>query len=99
MTNMLKNCVEHSPKGGEVNVVCAQNGIYTEIEMSDAGDGISKKDLPHIFERFYKGENASHESVGIGLALSKSIIEEDNGTVTVDSSERGTVFRIKYMAF
>ena len=66
------------------------------IEITDFGEGISEKDLPHIFERFYKGDNASPDGVGIGLALSKSIIEEDNGTVSVDSDSNGTRFRIKY---
>ena len=64
--------------------------------LTDSGEGISKKDLPHIFERFYKGDNASLDGVGIGLALSKSIIEEDNGTVSADSDENGTRFKIKY---
>lgn len=72
------------------------------IEITDFGEEyqkqISRTDLPHIFERFYKGENASPDGVGIGLALSKSIIEEDNGTVSVDSDENGTRFRIKYGA-
>ena len=66
------------------------------IEIKDNGEGISKKDIKHIFERFYKGENSSSDSIGIGLALSKMIIEEDNGTISVESSSKGTIFIVKY---
>ena len=66
------------------------------IEISDNGEGISKKDISHIFERFYKGENSTSDSIGIGLALSKTIIEEDNGTISVESDKTGTKFTIKY---
>ena len=66
------------------------------IEVIDFGDGISKKDIKHIFERFYKGENATSDSIGIGLALAKTIIEEDNGNISVESKKNGTKFIIKY---
>ena len=98
LTNILKNCVDHSSEGGRVLIHYSHNSVYSMIEVIDFGDGISKKDLPHVFERFYKGENAAADSTGIGLALSKSIIEEDNGTVSVSSDENGTVFQIKYFA-
>lgn len=96
ITNILKNSVDHSRDGGKVLIHCSQNTVYSMIEITDFGEGISKKDLPHVFERFYKGENASPDSIGIGLALSKTIIEEDNGTVNVDSDANGTRFIIKY---
>jgi len=96
ITNILKNSVDHSCDGGMVHIHCSQNTVYCMIEITDFGEGISEKDLPHIFERFYKGDNASPDGIGIGLALSKSIIEEDNGTVSVDSDENGTRFKIKY---
>ena len=96
ITNILKNSVEHSHINGKVVVRCIRNTVYTMIEITDFGEGISKKDLPHVFERFYKGENNSPDSIGIGLALSKSIIEEDNGTVSVNSDSNGTRFNIKY---
>ena len=66
------------------------------IEIKDFGQGISEKDLPHIFERFYKGENSTSESIGIGLALAKTIIEQDNGNISVDSDKNGTRFIVKY---
>ena len=96
ITNILKNSVDHSRDGGRVLIQCSQNNVYSMIEITDLGEGIPEKDLPHIFERFYKGDNASPDGVGIGLALSKSIIEEDNGTVSVDSDASGTRFKIKY---
>ena len=72
------------------------NSLYTKITVSDNGQGIQKDDLPHIFERFYKGKNADDDSVGIGLALSKAIIEKSGGTVSVDSEiGNGSTFIIK----
>lgn len=96
ITNILKNAIEHSYDDGKVIVRCSRNTAYTMIDITDFGKGIFEKDLPHIFERFYKGENTSPDSIGIGLALSKSIIEEDNGTVSVDSDVNSTRFKIKY---
>ena len=96
VTNIIKNCIEHSEDGSSVDVTYSKNNVYSMISVRDCGSGISKEDLPHIFERFYKGENASKDSVGIGLALSKTIIEEDNGHINVTSDESGTLFEIKY---
>ena len=96
LTNILKNSVEHSREDGKIVIRCSQNSVYTMIEIRDFGKGIPAKDLPHVFERFYKGENTSSDSIGIGLALAKTIIEENNGTVSVCSDESGTSFRIKY---
>ena len=74
-----------------------ENQVYSKIEIRDYGIGIHKEDLPHIFERFYKGRNSSSESVGIGLALSKTIIESNNGYIGVESEiGKGTKFTIKY---
>ncbi len=98
ITNILKNCIEHSKEDGKIHIKYKQNNMYSEIEIKDNGTGISKKDLPHIFERFYKGENSSSDSVGIGLALSKSIIDSNNGYITVDSEVgKGSSFVIKYL--
>ena len=96
LTNIIKNCVEHSPENSKIIIDSDTNNVYTKIEIKDFGDGISSKDIKHIFERFYKGENATADSIGIGLALSKTIIEENDGTITVDSNEKGTKFTIKY---
>ena len=94
ITNVLKNCIEHSNKDIIINY--NSNSVYSMIEIIDSGEGISKKDIKHIFERFYKGENSSSDSVGIGLSLSKMIIDEDSGTISVESSPKGTTFVIKY---
>ena len=96
VTNILKNCIDHSYENNKVVIHYSQNNVYSMLEIRDYGEGISEKDLPHIFERFYKGENSSTDSIGIGLALSKTIIEEDNGTVSVDSGADGTAFKIRY---
>ena len=97
ITNILKNCAEHSPIGSSIEISYLKNKLYTQINIQDHGIGIDKEDLPHIFERFYKGKNSLEDSVGIGLALSKSIIEKDNGYVNVESQVgRGTKFTIKY---
>ena len=97
ITNILKNCVEHSKDNSKIEIFYEENNVYTKIEIKDYGVGIDKEDLIHIFERFYKGKNSSNESVGIGLALSKSIIENNNGYIGVESEIRkGSLFIIKY---
>lgn len=98
ITNILKNCIEHSYENKKIYINYNQNNMYTELKIEDNGTGIDTKDLPHIFERFYKGKNSSSDSVGIGLALSKSIIESNNGYIQVDSElNKGTTFIIKYL--
>lgn len=99
VTNILKNCVEHSPDGESVIIKIEKNNIYTSISIRDFGDGIDEEDQKHIFERFYKGKNATAESVGIGLALAKAIVEADRGSVSVKSGKNGTTFVVKYFYF
>ena len=95
--NIIKNCIEHMDDGGELSVEMIDTNIYTQLTIKDTGCGIAKEDIPHIFERFYKGKNAGKDSVGIGLALSKSIIEGEQGEITVESTEGvGTKFIIKF---
>ncbi len=96
ITNILKNAIDHSKDGSKVTINMENNNVYSMIEIIDSGDGISKHDIPHIFERFYKGENATSDSIGIGLALAKNIVEEDNGNISVKSTKTGTTFTIKY---
>lgn len=98
ITNIVKNCIEHTPENKNIYISYEQNNFYTKIVIQDEGCGINSKDIKHIFERFYKGQNSSSDSVGIGLALAKSIIERDNGYIICSSeSEKGTKFEIKYM--
>ena len=122
--NILKNCMEHSFEGGKILVSCEENALYSRIVISDNGTGIAKEDMPHIFERFYKGKSKNKpdkpknsgavyedngnlsvssemeyksESVGIGLALSRSIIMQFNGTIKVTSEVgQGTSFDIRF---
>lgn len=96
ITNIIKNCIDHSENGSQLDITYEQNRVYSAIKIRDYGSGISSKDLPHIFERFYKGENANNDSVGIGLSLSQTIINEDNGYISVNSSNKGSMFIIKY---
>ena len=97
LTNIIKNCVEHSFEGGVVTINTSENKIYTLVEIKDNGCGIAREDLPHIFDRFYRGKNSDKESVGIGLALAKSIIEKSGGKIDVKSSlGEYTWFEIRY---
>lgn len=95
--NILKNCLEHTPEGGTLSLGTEDNPIYTALVIRDTGTGIDREDLPHIFERFYKGKNSSPDSVGIGLAMAKEIIGKQGGEITVKSTPgEGTEFKVKF---
>lgn len=97
LINILKNCVEHSGSNGTIKINYLENPLYTEIIIEDDGKGIAKEDLPYIFKRFYKGENASEDSVGIGLAMAYSIITKQQGDIQVFSQTgKGTRFQLKF---
>ncbi len=97
LTNIIKNGVEHSGVGGHIQIAWQENPIYTEIKVSDDGEGIAKEDLPYIFQRFYKGKNSKPESIGIGLAMAQSIIHEQSGRISLLSQAgAGTSFTIKF---
>lgn len=97
ISNIIKNSIEHIGNDGFVEINYTKNKAYSRILIRDNGVGIDLEDLPHIFDRFYKGKNTSRDSVGIGLALSKSIIEKDNGSISVKSTPNiGTIFTIKF---
>lgn len=97
ITNILKNCVEHSQENSKIDITTSANKVYLSIKIRDYGDGISEKDLPHIFERFYKGASSSSNSIGIGLSLAKKIIESNDGLINVETGPDGTTFTIKYL--
>ena len=92
--NVMKNCMEHNA-GGTVHCSYGQNPLYTEILIWDEGDGFAKEDIPHLFKRFYRGKNADAggnirgNGIGIGLALSKEIIEHQNGTIRAKNLPNG----------
>lgn len=98
ITNIVKNCLEYSNPSTNINIYYESNDLFSKIIIRDNGIGMNEYDVKHIFDRFYKGKNSSSDSVGIGLALSKSIVEKDNGYITVDSKlGKGTTFIIKYL--
>ena len=99
ITNIIKNAIDHSIDNSKIIINLDKNNVYSMVEVIDFGNGISKKDIKHIFERFYKGENATSDSIGIGLALAKTIIEEDNGNISVESNKTMTKFTIKYFKY
>lgn len=89
--NLMKNCMEHSP-GGTIHCSYAQNPLYTEILIWDDGEGFAKEDIPHLFERFYRGQNAREGGIGIGLSLTKEIVERQNGTIRAQNKPGGGAF-------
>lgn len=98
LTNIIKNCVERSFDGGKIKIEAESNSVFTKIIITDEGEGIEKKDLNRIFERFYKSAKSSENSIGIGLALAKTIIEKERGYIKVESEVgKGTKFEIKYL--
>ena len=95
--NILKNCMEHTPEGGTVSVRTRQTPIFTELTVTDTGPGIAPDDLPHLFERFYRGKGAGEHSVGIGLALARQIITAQNGTVqAANAPSGGATFTVRF---
>lgn len=96
LMNLMKNCMEHN-RGGNIHCTYAQNPLYTEILIWDEGEGFFKEDIPHLFERFYRGKNAGEGGIGIGLALAKEIIERQNGTIRAKNIPNGgACFEIRF---
>ena len=97
LINILRNCIEYTPEEGVIRITFAENPLYTEIRIADSGPGIDRKDLPHIFKRFYKGKNSPEDTVGIGLAMARAIVRKQGGDITVQSEQgKGTEFTIKF---
>lgn len=97
VSNIVKNCLEHTNDGGKIIIASGSTNLYNKLTISDNGCGIAEEDLPHIFERFYYGKNSSKDSVGIGLALAKTVFEKENASVSVESEQGiGSVFEIRF---
>ena len=95
--NIVKNCMEHTPNGGEIRITASENLLFTEIIISDSGTGIGKEDLPHIFDRFYKSKNAGDKNFGIGLSLARMIITNQNGVIKAENNAtKGALFTIRF---
>ena len=98
ITNIVKNAIEHSMQNSKIYITVENTSMFLKIKVRDEGKGISKKDRKHIFERFYKSRDSQEGNVGIGLPLAKTIIEQNNGYIKVDSEpDKGTTFEIRYM--
>ena len=97
IANIAKNCMEHTPAGGTIEIRAQENALFTEITISDTGCGIAANDLPHIFDRFYKGSNSGESSFGIGLALARMIITAQNGAIKAENRPVcGAQFTIRF---
>lgn len=95
--NIIKNCMEHVKESGTIQISAEETPLFTKIMIQDNGEGFSEDDLPHIFERFYKGKNASPSSIGIGLALAETVIHEQNGTIKASNNpDGGACFTIQF---
>ena len=97
ISNLLKNCMEHTPPGGMIEVEARETALYSELTVTDSGAGFESEDLPHLFERFYKGKDAASDSIGIGLALTRSVVAAQNGTITAaNAPSGGACFTIRF---
>lgn len=100
--NLIRNGVRHTPPGGIVALLACNGNGHVQIQVKDTGEGIAPDDLPHIWERFYRAENARQQDSrgsGLGLALVKDLVEAMDGTITVDSQPgQGSCFTIRLPA-
>ncbi len=95
--NLMKNCMEATGTGTAVHCSYEKNPLYVQIRIWDEGEGFAKEDLPHLFERFYRGENAKNTGIGIGLSLSKAIIERQNGIIRAfNFPNGGACFEVRF---
>lgn len=92
--NILKNCMEHTPVGGHIRVKGEECALFCSIVIEDTGGGFRREDIPRLFERFYKGKSGT--GIGIGLAMARSVINRQNGTVQAANVPGGAQFVIKF---
>lgn len=97
LQNILKNCLESMGREGTLKIVCTENLLYTEITIQDSGPGFTANDLPHLFDRFYRGQGSGASGYGIGLALSRTVIARQGGTLAAKNhSNGGALFIIRF---
>ena len=95
--NLMKNCMEATETGTAVHCSYEKNPLYVQIRIWDEGEGFTKEDLPHLFERFYRGEKTENTGIGIGLSLSKAIIEMQNGIIRAfNLPNGGACFEVRF---
>jgi signal transduction histidine kinase len=95
--NIIKNCIESVRDNGNIWIACEDNPLFTQITFHDDGNGFEKEDLPHLFERFYRGKDAGATGYGIGLALCRTIIMRHSGTIAAKNHPQGgAVFAVRF---
>lgn len=95
--NILKNCMGQAGENGSISLSCEDTLLYTELTIRDSGPGFSQEDLPHLFERFYRGKSADPDGYGIGLSLCRTIITRQGGTIRAKNHPQGgAVFAIRF---
>ena len=87
--NVIKNACEHTENNGEINVTVEENERSTIVTVSDNGGGVDKDDVGKLFKRFHRAKNAKPQSAGIGLAITKAIVEKHHGTISAVNSANG----------
>ena len=102
LSNLLSNAVKYTPPGGEININVETDRHFVTIQVSDTGKGIKEKDIPHIFNRFYRVDHAKGEGqdgAGLGLAIVQQLVDKVDGIIKVDSEfGKGTTFIYRFVS-
>ena len=95
--NLIKNAMEHTPAGGSITVRGRENALFSELVVEDTGPGIDPQDLPHLFERFYRGSSRTSHGFGIGLSLTQRIVTGQGGTIQArNRTPQGAQFVLRF---
>lgn len=95
--NILKNCVEHMSENGMIRISFGENAVFSEICIEDDGCGMPKEELPHLFDRFYRGKDERHAGYGIGMSFARMVIARQNGTIRAENRREGGMrFTIRF---
>ncbi len=97
MENILKNCIESAGDKGCIEILCQDTLLFTEITIHDSGPGFEEEEMPHLFDRFYRGKDTGATGYGIGLALCKTIIVRQGGMIAAKNHQQGgAVFSMRF---